>query len=158
MGSEMCIRDRAYIDLLFPLADVITPNVAEAALLTGLTINDETDAERAAQMLRSMGPDVVVITGLLLNGDSIDTVVDSNGTRWNRHQQVLTDNVLGTGCTLSAAATALLASGWSVEDSLDAARGYVHSGLQSGSTWELGAGRGPIDHFVETVAFKDRRV
>lgn len=149
---------QAYIDHLFPHADVITPNVAEASLLTGLTVSTEAEAEHAAQVLRAMGPLVVVITGLLIDDLAIDTIVDGLGTRWSRRSRVETNNVLGTGCSLSAATTALLASGWSIEDAIDAAAGYVHAGLASGASWKLGAGRGPIDHFVPTTTLEDRRV
>lgn len=149
---------QAYIDLLFPHADIITPNVAEAALLAGVQIDDEASAVDAGRRLQSMGPDVVVITGLLLGDESIDTIVDSDGERQSRRRRVPTDNVLGTGCSLSAATTALLASGWSIDDAIDAAAGYVHAGLQSGANWRLGAGRGPIDHFVPTALLEDRRV
>lgn len=149
---------QAYIDLLFPHADVITPNVAEAALLTGVSIDDEATAAEAAWRLHDMGPDVVVITGLLIADQSVDTIVDASGERWSRRSRVDTANVLGTGCSLSAATTALLASGWSTGDAIDAASGYVHAGLQSGAAWKLGAGRGPIDHFVETAPLEDRRV
>ena len=149
---------QAYIDLLFPHADVITPNVAEAALLTGVDIDDEASAIDAGRRLHAMGPGVVVITGLLRGDESIDTIIDSTGERHSRRSRVPTDNVLGTGCSLSAATTALLASGWSIDDAIDAAAGYVHAGLQSGASWQLGSGRGPIDHFVPTVPLEDRRV
>lgn len=148
-GSPMLDPEmtRLYRDLLFPLATVITPNVSEASLLTGIEISGRDSATQAARALASFGPEVVVITGLLEQYDAVDVVVMGDEVDLIEHRRIDTPNVLGTGCSLSAAITASLASGLPIEGTLRAAVAYVLDGLDSATTWRLGEGSGPIDHF-----------
>ena len=155
LGNEM---PAGYIELLFPHAAVVTPNVAEAELLTGLSISSPDDAEVAARSLVEFGPETAVITGLFDDGHAIDTIATADRVWTHTHDKIPTNNVLGTGCTLSAAITARMASGWDVADAVDAAIDYVHDGIASGASWRIGAGRGPIDHFVDVARIEDRRV
>lgn len=149
-GTLMLSADMvsAYLERLIPLATVITPNVAEASLLSGIDVVDRASAEAAAAMLIELGPVAVVITGLLEEHWAVDTVAIDGDIYPMEHRRVETENVLGTGCSLSAAIAASLASGIAVDLSLGPAASYVLAGIESAATWRLGSGRGPIDHFA----------
>jgi len=138
----------AYIDHLFATTTVITPNVAEAALLTGRHIETREDALDAGAALLGLGPDAVVITGLHDRGQAVDVLATADEVVALDHELIDTTNVLGTGCSLSASIAARLAHGDSIPDAVAAARGYVLDGLRSSARWRLGAGHGPIDHFA----------
>lgn len=137
-----------YIDKLFPLATVVTPNVSEAVLLSGVEITDRESAVEAAKVLASFGTESVVITGLLEEEEAVDVVAIHGEVEVLEHDRVLTPNVLGTGCSLSAAITAALASGVPIEGAFRSAITFVLEGLKSSTTWRLGEGSGPIDHFA----------
>lgn len=149
-GTPMLSGDMVelYRERLLPAATVITPNVAEASLLSGVEITDRESAVVAAEVLRALGPASVVITGLLEERWAIDIVAVDGEVYPMEHQRIDTKNVLGTGCSLSAAITSSLASGLPVEPSIGAAASFVLAGLESAVTWRLGEGRGPIDHFA----------
>lgn len=150
-GTPMLSADMVslYVEQLIPLATVITPNVAEASLLSGVDIEDRESAEAAATSLLGLGPAAVVITGLLEERWAVDMVGIDGEIYAMEHQLIDTQNVLGTGCSLSAAITASLASGMPVEPSIGSAASFVLAGLESAVTWRLGEGRGPIDHFAD---------
>lgn len=137
----------AYRTHVFPHAAACTPNVAEASLLTGIDVVDRATAIEAAAAIETMGPEVVVVTGLLIDDLAIDVVVFNGESRVYEQARIDTQNVLGTGCSFSAAITALLASGADMETAIVGAAKFVHDGLRSSASWQLGAGRGPIDHF-----------
>ena len=150
-GAPMLSPDMVslYRERLVPIATVITPNVAEASLLSGVDIGDRASAKAAAEVLVELGPAAVVITGLLEERWAVDTVATDGEIYAMEHQRVDTKNVLGTGCSLSAAITASLASGVAIEPSVGSAASFVLAGLESAVTWRLGEGRGPIDHFAD---------
>lgn len=145
----------AYRTHLFPHAAVCTPNVAEAELLSGVEITDRASAMTAAKAVQTMGPSLVIVTGLLLDDVSVDAIADDSGARVREQSRVDTVNVLGTGCSLSAATAAHLATGTTPGEAVDLAAGFVHDGLRSSANWRLGAGRGPIDHFTRTRRHDD---
>jgi hydroxymethylpyrimidine/phosphomethylpyrimidine kinase len=137
---------RAYVDRLFPVATVITPNAAEASLLTGIDVATCDAAQQAAMMLLEHGSSAVLVTGLLVDDRSVDVLATEDGPIVLEQQLVRTKNVLGTGCSLSASIAARLAHGDDIFDAVEIGRGYVLDGLRASVTWQLGAGRGPIDH------------
>ncbi len=145
----------AYRTALIPLAHVVTPNLHEAAVLCGVDVHDVRNLEDLTAMARTilaMGPDFVLVKGghyaytpnaehspdLLLSRDEL-TVFDA--------LRIETMNDHGTGCSLSAAIAAGLGLGRSVLDATRDAKSFVLAALTSASTWHLGQGRGPIDHF-----------
>jgi len=138
----------AYVQLLFPVAEVITPNVFEASLLTGIRIERRDDAVRAATELLELGPKAVLVTGLHDGAHAVDVFASSAGTVPLEHDLIATSNVLGTGCSLSASIAARLALGDDLSAAVVAARRYVLDGLRGSKDWRLGAGQGPIDHFA----------
>lgn len=138
----------AYVDRLFPRSALITPNVAEARLLSGRAIDSREALARAAGELLELGPGAVLVTGYHDGDSAIDALARDGDVSLLDHELVETDNVLGTGCSLSATIAARLAAGDELLPAIMHARAYVLNGLRSGAHWALGSGRGPIDHFA----------
>ncbi len=132
---------------LVPLATLITPNLPEAAcLLDAGVAKTESDMIGQAEAIRALGCGAVLIKGGHGAGDTaVDILFD--GTRVERfaRPRVDTPHTHGTGCTLSAAVTALLARGAPLGEAVDKAKSFVWGGLQSGRTLGIGQGRGPVD-------------
>lgn len=111
-------------ELLFPLSKVVTPNIYEASVLAGMNIEDEDDMEKAARVLKDMGPEVVVITGGHLEGMIMDLYYD--GADFQRVESSrIKGEYHGTGCAFSAAIAASLAGGHSPLDSVRKAKEFV---------------------------------
>ena len=157
----MCIRDRsragavllepeaieAYRQLLLPLAELITPNLHEARLLSGEAIASATDVERVAQQLLQLGPQAVLIKGgglAELRGCDYLLARDAEG-RWLQHTAMATPHTHGSGCTLGAAITAWRARGLPLAEAVIAAKAYVEGGLRHALA--IGAGQGPLCHW-----------
>jgi hydroxymethylpyrimidine/phosphomethylpyrimidine kinase len=104
--------------LLFPLAEVITPNIYEASVFTGITVETENDMEQAARSLRDMGPKVVIVTGGHLDDFTVDIYCDGPVLEKLRSEK-LEGDYHGTGCAFSAAVAAMLSLG---RDPIEAAR------------------------------------
>ncbi len=139
----------AAIERLLPYAVAVTPNVEEASALVGHPIETEADMAEAARTLAARGPACVVVTGGDLPGaaEAVDAVWLDGAVRFLRAERVATSNTHGTGCTFSAAVAARLATGATVADAVEFAKSYVTRALTGGSTWRLGDGMGPVDHF-----------
>jgi hydroxymethylpyrimidine/phosphomethylpyrimidine kinase len=133
---------------LFGRASVVTPNLDEAALLVGRTLDNEAAMEAAARELVEMGAPAVLLKGGHLAGDVVsDLLITNNGElHWMRAPRIHTANTHGTGCTLSSAIAAQLALGASLLQAVQAARAYVHAALQAGARVRTGAGSGPLNH------------
>jgi hydroxymethylpyrimidine/phosphomethylpyrimidine kinase len=141
--------ERAYRDVLFPHALIVTPNTREATALLGTSVETVRDAGEAARRLGDLGPSWVVVKGGHLaddGGDAVDVVYQTATRELSelRLPRVPTSNDHGTGCTFGAATAAGLARGAPVPDALDAAKRFVHTGLASSANWHLGAGHGPV--------------
>ncbi len=147
--------EAAYLHELFCHAVVITPNVHEAGLLLGWTLRKVEDLADAARELHRFGPALVVVKGGdLPDGDitlAIDALYDGHSITLLQAPRVPTANTHGTGCTFSAAIAAGLASGQPPYDAISNAKAYVTRALQGGATWRLGSGRGPLNHFDQTL-------
>lgn len=140
--------EQVLLEQLAPHALVLTPNLAEASLLSGLEIADVDDMAEAARRLARSGASVVVVKGGHLPAGRAPDVVVSEGRLWVlEEERVDTVNDHGTGCTLSAAIAARLAGGEALPDALAGAKRYVTEALRGASRWHLGAGHGPLDHF-----------
>jgi hydroxymethylpyrimidine/phosphomethylpyrimidine kinase len=133
--------------LLLPMATLLTPNLPEAALLTGMTITDEASMHRAAAALLTMGPEAVLLKGGHLPGDElIDLLVTPDATITWRSARIHTAHTHGTGCTLASAAAAGLAQGMALADAVSRARAYVQAAIFAAPGY--GAGHGPLNHAV----------
>lgn len=140
--AESALRTR-----LLPLCEVATPNLAEAAALTGLAVEAEAAMDRAARAIVELGAGAALVKGGHLSGDRVvDVLFDGRETlRWER-PRLHTTSTHGTGCTLSAAITAGLALGRPLRRSIEDALDFVHRAIAGAPG--LGHGHGPLNHFV----------
>ncbi len=143
---------------LMPRAALVTPNLAEAAALTGGAIaQDEDEMTRQAEALLRFGARAVLIKGGHGQGrEAIDVLHDSTRPRYLRSERLATKNTHGTGCTLSAAITANLACGIPLAEAVAAAKSYVWQALASAMLRPVGHGNGPVDHHFALRNNKDR--
>ncbi|MDR6759310.1 hydroxymethylpyrimidine/phosphomethylpyrimidine kinase [Mycoplana sp. BE70] len=152
-SGDRLLRDDAVAALksiLMPRVDLITPNLLEAAMLTGMPIA-ETHDEVVAQgrSLQSNGAPAVLIKGGHGVGiECVDVLLTKDG---DSHQfcspRLQTFNDHGTGCTLSSAIAAHFATGYDILAGVTAAKTYLHAALTGGSDLRIGQGRGPVHHF-----------
>ena len=129
---------------LLPLALVITPNVPEAEVLSGMTIATERDMETAARALYESYGCAALVKGGHSVSDANDLLYGPEGPVWFRGRRIDNPNTHGTGCTLSSAIAANLAKGFSLTDSVRRAKEYISGALAA--MLDLGKGRGPMDH------------
>jgi hydroxymethylpyrimidine/phosphomethylpyrimidine kinase len=140
--AEEVIRE----DLL-PLAAVVTPNLDEAAILTGRVVHDTPTMERAGATLLRFGAAAALVKGGHLSGNIItDVLVTPEGIRHYTRPRIDTKSVHGTGCTLSAAITAGLALGWPLEVAVSHGLEFVNRALAAAPG--IGGGYGPLNHTV----------
>jgi hydroxymethylpyrimidine/phosphomethylpyrimidine kinase len=126
-------------DKLFPLARVITPNIYEASVFTGLNIEDKKDMKEAALRLKGMGPETVVITGGHLEKFTLDLYYGENAFH-DLEASKIPGEYHGTGCAFSAAITACLASGHAPLESVRKAKEFVTEAIRN--AYHLGRGMG----------------
>jgi len=132
---------------LLPLASIITPNIPEAEVLSGITIRDEADMHAAAAKLLSLGVRAVLLKGGHMEGPVlVDLLVSPAGTTRFESPRIATRHTHGTGCTLASALAAGLAQGMALEDAVARARNYVRAAMLAAPGY--GAGHGPLDHTV----------
>lgn len=147
-GSALIVGDavRALVDELFPLADVVTPNLPEAEALCGFPVTSEADAARAAAAIAQAGATGAVLVKGGHSGEGADDLLRLPDGRfvWLRGARIDTANTHGTGCTLSSAIACGLAKGLSVEETVRQAKAYVAGALAAGL--DLGRGSGPLNH------------
>lgn len=138
----------ALVRALFPRADVVTPNLDEAALLVGRPLNNERDMEAAAHDLQAMGARAVLLKGGHLQGEVVSDLLllPGGALHWMRAPRIHSANTHGTGCTLSSAIAAHLALSVSLLDAVQAARAFVRAALEAGAKVRTGAGSGPLNH------------
>lgn len=132
---------------LLPLAALVTPNLDEAAILTGRVVHDIPTMERAGASLLRFGAGAALIKGGHLSGDTVtDVLVTSSGARRFERPRIDTKSLHGTGCTLSAAITAGLALGRPLETAVADGLEFVHRAIAAAPG--LGGGHGPLNHQV----------
>jgi len=135
----------ALIEAIVPLAYVITPNLPEAAALTGLEVVNRDQMKDAAKRIFDMGArHVLVKGGHLEEGEAIDLLFDGSVFITVSAPRIPTSNTHGTGCTYSAAIAACLALGLDVPSAINQAKRFVTGAIQHALA--LGSGHGPLDH------------
>ena len=133
---------------LVPLATIITPNLAEAACLLGVSVaGSEAQAVAQAKALLALGCEAVLVKGGHGSGEAaVDILCDSAGIERFARPRIDTPHTHGTGCTLSAAIAALMAQGAGLREAVGRAKTFVWEALAHGRALGIGKGRGPVDH------------
>lgn len=139
------------VEALFPRATLVTPNLDEAGLLLGRALTDEAQLESAAADLLALGARAVLLKGGHLEGALVTDLLALAGEpaaywTWLRGERIATDNLHGSGCTLSSAIASYLALGQTLEEAVQSAHGWVRGAMQAGAHVRTGQGRGPLNH------------
>ena len=145
-GSKL-IEDEALSvlkDKLLPIADVVTPNIPEAEILTGMKIENEEDMILAAKMISETYHCAVLCKGGHSINDANDLLYKEGKYKWFYGKRINNPNTHGTGCTLSSAIASNLAKGYFLDEAVAKAKEYISGALAA--MLDLGKGSGPMDH------------
>jgi len=143
VDAERTVREQ-----LVPLATVVTPNLDEASILVDDEVDSVTQMVAAGRALVQMGANSALVKGGHLEGDqTVDVLVTEGTVHHFEHPRIDTTSTHGTGCTLSSAIAACLASGKELTIAVTDALDFVHRAIASAPG--LGAGHGPLNHFVQ---------
>ena len=134
-------------DKLLPLATLLTPNIPEAEVLSGMTISDPAGMERAARAISEQYGCAVLCKGGHQISDADDLLWRNGAGVWFRGRRIQNSNTHGTGCTLSSAIAANLAKGYDLDRSVQRAKDYISGALAA--MLDLGKGSGPMDHMFD---------
>lgn len=145
-GAKL-LRDDAIAVLeeqLLPLAAVLTPNIPEAEILSGMTIRNAADMELAARTISERYGCAVLCKGGHQINDADDLLWRDGAGKWFRGRRINNPNTHGTGCTLSSAIASNLAKGYDLDASVERAKAYISGALAA--MLDLGKGSGPMNH------------
>jgi len=146
-GARLLDEDAtgALIKLLIPRAAVVTPNLPEAEVLTGLTIQTVDQMRQAGRAILAMGAKAALVKGGHLKGDDLtDVLMTADGEKIFTSKRIQSRNTHGTGCTLASAIAAGIAQGMTLADAVTRARDYVREAILTAPG--LGKGHGPLNH------------
>lgn len=135
---------RTLKERLIPMADIITPNISEAEVLSGISISGKEDMEKAAKRIAEYCPGNILIKGGHLTETADDLLYADGTVTWISGKRHDNENTHGTGCTLSSAIATFLAKGNGMEESVRKAKEYVAGAIAA--NLNLGNGRGPLMH------------
>ena len=148
-GSKL-IQDEAIDTLknaLLPIAELVTPNIPEAEILSGMEIRCPQDMEQAARAISETYRCAVLLKGGHDLNDANDLLYKDGMATWFRGRRIDNPNTHGTGCTLSSAIASNLACGMELEDAVRNAKAYISGALAA--MLNLGKGRGPMNHLFD---------
>ena len=148
-GGMSLIREEAKKTLiaeLIPLALVLTPNIPEAEVLSGIRIATLADMKEAARIILNLGARHVVVKGGHLAGDAADLLYDGREFRIFSAPRIATADTHGTGCTYSAAIATFLGLGMDVAGAVAEAKRYITEAVRY--AWRVGGGHGPTNHLA----------
>ena len=145
-GSSLMKTDavKTLIDVLLPIATLVTPNIPEAEVLSGISIENKEDMQTAAKTIGDKYSCAVLLKGGHSINDANDLLYADGEFKWFYGKRIDNPNTHGTGCTLSSAIAANLAKGFNVSDSVRKAKEYISDALAAGL--DLGQGSGPLMH------------
>ncbi len=148
-GAPLMTRDAQdkLIQLLLPACALVTPNLHEATAITGRPVRTLDEMREAAAAILELGAGAVLLKGGHLSGDAVDLLHWHGGTREYTAPRIETRHTHGTGCSYSAAITALLATGESLEEAVGIAKRWIHEAIATNPG--LGRGSGPVNHFAK---------
>lgn len=142
-------------DVIIPLATLITPNLGEVRLLTGIEVRSRADMDDAARALLELGPQAVLVKGgHLPSGDAVDVLYDGHTFTEFTGARVVTDHTHGSGDTLAAAITSSLARGNDLRTAITHGKAFVSGAVAH--SFPLGAGLGPVGHFWRVKPWPDQ--
>ncbi|MGQ0439421.1 bifunctional hydroxymethylpyrimidine kinase/phosphomethylpyrimidine kinase [Bacillus sp. B-TM1] len=139
---------QALKEYLLPVATVVTPNVPEAEVLTGLEIHNVEDSKEAAKILYELGAKYVLMKGghaEYQGNEVIDLLFDGEEFIEFRSERILSKQTHGSGCTFASAVTAGLAKGYSIEEAVQEAKRFISIAIEE--PLHIGSGHGPTNHF-----------
>ena len=145
-GSKLLRDDavKALTEQLLPIADLLTPNIPEAEILSGRSISDAAGMEAAARYISETYHCSVLCKGGHQVHDADDLLWRNGSGKWFRGRRIQNPNTHGTGCTLSSAIASNLAKGYDLDTSVERAKAYISGALSA--MLDLGHGSGPMDH------------
>ena len=145
-GSKLLRDDavKALTEQLLPMADLLTPNIPEAEILSGRSISDAAGMEAAARYISETYHCSVLCKGGHQVHDADDLLWRNGSGKWFRGRRIQNPNTHGTGCTLSSAIASNLAKGYDLDTSVERAKAYISGALAA--MLDLGHGSGPMDH------------
>ncbi|MGM9717491.1 MAG: bifunctional hydroxymethylpyrimidine kinase/phosphomethylpyrimidine kinase [Prevotella sp.] len=154
-GSRLMQDDavEVFCKQLLPLATLLTPNIPEAEVLSGITVSDKESMDSAALRILQLGCSNLLVKGGHLEGKKIDRLY-GEVEREYVGENAVTRNTHGTGCTLSSAITSFLAQGLPVDEAIGAAKEWLTKALRAGADVEIGKGHGPVNHFFDPIKMK----
>ena len=145
-GSALIQTDavQTMVKELLPLADLVTPNIPEAEVLSGMTIGSKEDMQTAAKQMGDRYGCAVLLKGGHSINDANDLLYTQGKLYWFEGKRIDNPNTHGTGCTLSSAIASNLAKGFSLAESVQRAKEYISGALAA--MLDLGKGSGPMKH------------
>ena len=148
-GDRLITEDAvsALKELLLPLATVLTPNIPEAEILSGMTIRSAADMEAAARAISEQYGCAVLCKGGHQINDADDLLWRCGSGKWFHGKRINNPNTHGTGCTLSSAIASNLAKGFDLDTAVERAKAYISGAL--GALLDLGRGSGPMNHMFD---------
>jgi phosphomethylpyrimidine kinase len=150
-GHKLIYDDtiQACIELLFPLATLITPNLDEVAVLVDEVIDDVPKMEKAGKKLLTKGCQSVLVKGGHLQSQELTSLLFQHGQPpiEFKSQKINSKNTHGSGCSLSSAIASQLAQGNSLDTAVDTALTYIHAAIAASKDLCIGKGNGPLNHF-----------
>ena len=139
---------------LFPLADLLTPNIPETEVLTGRKIRNADDMIEAAKQVSVVFHCAVLCKGGHKLNDANDLLYEDGTYQWFEGKRIDNPNTHGTGCTLSSAIATFLALGYDMPQAVEHAKAYVTKGIHAGKDVHIGEGLGPLNHYYAPVPMK----
>ncbi|MBQ6999294.1 MAG: bifunctional hydroxymethylpyrimidine kinase/phosphomethylpyrimidine kinase [Clostridia bacterium] len=145
-GSSLMKTDavKTFIDKLLPIATLVTPNIPEAQVLSGLSIKSKEDMLKASKIIGDAHGCTVLLKGGHNINDANDLLYENGEYHWFEGKRIDNPNTHGTGCTLSSAIASNLAKGFTLAESVQRAKEYISGALSNGLN--LGQGSGPMMH------------
>ena len=145
-GSKLLRDDamQALTQKLLPISEVVTPNIPEAEILSGMTIKNADDMETSAKLISEKYGCAVLCKGGHQINDADDLLWRDGSGKWFRGRRIPNPNTHGTGCTLSSAIASNLAKGYDLDTSVERAKAYISGALSA--MLDLGHGSGPMNH------------
>ncbi|MBR6760559.1 MAG: hydroxymethylpyrimidine/phosphomethylpyrimidine kinase, partial [Oscillospiraceae bacterium] len=157
-GSALMKNDavKTLVKELLPLSTLVTPNIPEAQILSGLTIETKEDMVAAAKQIGDANHCAVLLKGGHSINDANDLLYANGELVWFDGKRIDNPNTHGTGCTLSSAIASNLAKGFSLAESVQRAKKYISGALEA--MLDLGKGSGPMNHAFDLQGAYTREV